>query len=550
MNSELKLLVKDLSHKEQITQLLEKLQNYNFYELTFINLKMLPHEVIIRLHEIKDRLLITVTEKTLRFYLRNLGFKITHREKVYNAKLKKLDKINYLALGGSAGSLTKFMEIISSLPPSQMSVFIVMHQRSDVKSSLSRILQNKTAHYDVIEAVSDTRVMPSTIYIAPPNKHMIVISGFIFLTDDPRKHFSRPSISTTFESLAYEYNEELLSILVCGYGADGSDSLKSIRENGGSVIIEQLYECEATPMLENAIQTKEFDYILSINDINKLLKENLTHSQTLKKHLHSFLEKINEKYGYDYTNYSKEHIIRRVEHFYKSLGFKNFLSFEEAILEDQKLFKDLTLDISINVTTLFRNPQTYQHLRQLIKSKFKDKLSIKIWCAGCSSGEEPYSIAILLKELGLLEKSLIYATDINNIILEQGKNGLYSTKSFQLFEKQYEKSGAIGKLENYFTNYDTFVSINKDIKKRILFFRHNLVTDAPLNEFQLILCRNVIIYFDNFLKQKVFDLFDDSLQENGVLVLGESENYDNRKNFITLDKENKLYEKSKDSTCR
>jgi len=549
MHNKLNLFIKSLSSKKQISELLEKLKNHTHYELTFVEIKMLPSEIIIRLHEIKQELTINVTEKKLRYYLRDLGFDVQYKKKYQNSPLKKIDKINYIALGGSAGSLKKFIDIVSSLPPSNMSIFIVMHQRSDMKSSLAKILQDKTKTYRVIEAVSDTRVLPSTIYVAPPNKHMIVIGGFIFLTDDSPKHFSKPSISTTFESLASEYNEELLTILVCGYGQDGSDSLKHIRENNGTVIIQQLYECEATPMLENAIETKEFDYILSISDINKLLKEKLTKNIKFHHYLEDFLKKINLKYGYDYTNYSKEHIVRRVEHFYKSSGFSSFISFEESILEDAKLFKDLTLDISINVTTLFRNPQTFKKLRELLNEKFKDKHSIKIWCAGCSSGEEPYSIAIILKELGLLEKSLIYATDINDVILEQAKNGMFSKKHFNFFKEDYTKSGAINQLENYFTDYGTFLTVKESIKKKILFFRHNLVTDDSLNEFQLVFCRNVIIYFDNKLKQKVFNLFDKSLQKNGILVLGNSETYDNRKNFINLDKENKLYEKSENFTC-
>ena len=549
MTKELKLLIKSLNSKQEIEELLKKLQNHTFYELTFTNVKMLPSEIIIRLHEIQEQLSLNVTDKKLRFYLRNLGFRIEYKEKLYNTTLKKIDNINYLALGGSAGSLKKFMEIVAALPPSDITIFIVMHQRADVKSSLASILQNKTSHYKVVEATSDIRVMPSTIYIAPSDKHMVVLGGFIFLTDDALQHFSRPSISITFKSLAEEYREQLLTILVCGYGADGSDSLKAIRDNGGMVIIEQLYECEATPMLENAIHTKEFDHILSISDINRLLEERLTQDTILKKHLLHFLKKINKKYGYDYTHYSQEHIKRRIEHFYKSSKFRNFLSFEESILENSQLFKDLSLDISINITTLFRNPQTYKLLRELIQKKFQHRHSLKIWCAGCSSGEEPYSVAIMLKELGLLNKSLIYATDINSVILEQAKNGIYSKKSFELFKEHYVKSGAIAQLEYYFTDYKTFVKVDKKIQNKILFFRHNLVSDAPLNEFQLVLCRNVIIYFDNQLKQRVFKLFDASLEKSGVLVLGESETYDDRKNFITLDKENRLYEKCEDSTC-
>jgi len=539
----IQLLVTSLHSKKEIKEFLSELKDNNIYEISFINIKILPAKVIIRLQELKEKITITVNKTRLKYYLRDLGFYVILQENKYLKKEDRIRKVQYLALGGSAGSLKKFMQIIQALPSSTLSIFVVMHQKSDIKSSLAEILQRSTNHYKVTEAVSDTKVMPSTIYVAPSNRHMIVAGGFIFLTDDEPKNFSKPSISTTFESLAYEYKDSLLGVIVCGYGADGSDSLSHIRKNGGVVIIEQPYECKATPMLENAISTKEYDYILSIEKINQLLYNHLNNKNEIDMYLDKFLDDIYIKYGYDYKHYNKNHIVRRITHYFHILGVNNFKDFSYKVLHDNDIFKDLFLDISINVTTLFRNPLTYKKLRDDIFTTFKDKDAIKIWCAGCSSGEEPYSIAIFLKELNLLDKSLIYATDLNDVILQHATNGIYSNENYKLFEEHYKEAGGTAKLKDYFTDYEDFSIISKDIKEKILFFRHNLVTDGTLNEFQLIFCRNVIIYFDETLKTRVFNLFDDSLAKDGILVLGESESFDAREHFTTIDNKHKIYKK-------
>ena len=538
-----KVVIYSLKNIIEIENILKELNIGIRYEITIFNVKILPISIIEKFEELKCNIkIITVNEKRLSYYLRSLGFKVIYEEQKKFLEQKRGDSIKYIGLGGSAGSLEKFIEIVKNLPKSDFSFFIVMHQRRDIKSTLAEILQSYTKYYNVVLVKSDIKVMPSTIYVAPPNKQMIVVSGYIFLTDDNERNFAKPSISTTFESLAYEYNEQLLVILVCGYGADGSDSLKLVRERGGLVVIEQPFECKATPMLENAINTKEYDFILSIYDISKFLQENIARRGNIRDYLKDFLEDIYEVYGYDYRNYNQEHIARRVEYFYNRFGFGNFIDFKYKVLNDKDYFKEMFLDISVNVTTFFRNPDTFKKLKDILIEEFRDKKSIKIWCAGCSTGEEPYSLAILLKELDLLERSLIYATDINDIVLQQAKNGAYPIKSYELFLSHYLNMGGVKNFCNYFKIYDDFVVVNNDLKDKILFFKHNLVTDGALNEFQLIFCRNVIIYFNRELTNRVFNLFDMSLENNGVLVLGESESI-NRENFKVLDGKNRIYKK-------
>lgn len=537
-----KIVVQEVEKKENILLILELLnKDEEYFEVSFLNVQSLPKEIIISLNNIKNKLTIFTNETTLKAYLMNLGFElkfITNQ----NLKLKTLN-LEYLAIGGSAGSLKKFIEIVENLPPSEISVFIIMHHKSDKSSSLSSILQTKTSYYKVIEAKSDMRIEPSTIYTAPPGKHLIVAGGFIFLTDEEKRNFSKPSISTTFETLSNEYKNNLLAILVCGYGSDGSDSLQLLQQNRTTVIIEDPKECDAKPMLENAIKTGNYDLILPLKEINDYISYFLNSELFDKAELEILLDKIYDKYGYDYRGYNFEHIKRRVKLFYSTLKPKNFLEFQKIILENKNIFKDLFLNISVNVTTFYRNPEVFKILKEVILPKLDSFMDIKIWCAGCSSGEEPYSIAIFLKELGLLDRSLIYATDLNEVILRNAKNALYSKESYKQFLKHYYQAGGSESFSKYFNNYDNFVEVKEEIKERILFFRHNLVEDRKINDFQLIFCRNVIIYFDKDLKEKIFNLFENSLDNYGFLILGESESLDTHNKFITIDKTNKIYKR-------
>lgn len=537
-----KVIVDTLENTKDIDTLLELLDKKLNIEISFFNIKVLPKELILKLNENKKNIKIFTSELVLRNYLISLGFDLVYCDN-YNSKKNKELSLEYLAIGGSAGSLKKIIDIVSSLTSSGLSVFIVMHQKGDQKSNLADLLQKYTSHYNVVEAQSDMQIEPSTIYIAPSDKHMIVSGRFIFLTDSKKRNFSRPSISSTFESLSNEFKNSLLCLLVCGYGKDGSDSLKLVYENNSVIIIEDENECEAKMMLQSAIETTYYDHIFSIEKIKEFIHNNINRIFFSDEELIIFLKKINEKYEYDYSGYSLKHIKRRVNLFYTRLNSLNFNEFEQKVLEDVNIFKDLFLNISVNITTFYRNPELFKYLRHEILPKLDSFLSIRIWCAGCSSGEEPYSLAIFLKELGLYEKTTIYATDINSEILNSAKNGLYSKEAYNRFLKNYYKAGGDESFSSYFKDYGEFVEVDDEIRKNILFFKHNLVKGEKINDFQLIFCRNVMIYFDTDLKMKVFDLFHESMDTYSFLVLGESESLRKHEKYEIEDEENKIYRK-------
>jgi len=239
--------------------------------------------------------------------------------------------------------------------------------------------------------------------------------------------------------------------------------------------------------------------------------------------LTEFLKDVYHNYGHDFIHYNQSTIKRRIDNHCISLHIDNFDDYAKLILESSENFDDMFEYFSINVTEFFREPKQLKLFRKKVIPYLNSFSHIKIWCAGCSSGESPYSLSMILDEEGVLDKCQIYATDFNNRVLAHAKDGLFDIEDFEQSQINYEVSGGIEKFQDYFVKCGKYYKIKKYLKKHILFFNHNLVTDGVMNEFQLIICKNVVIYFDRDLKIRVFDLFDKSLGCNGFLILGNSE---------------------------
>lgn len=236
-----------------------------------------------------------------------------------------------------------------------------------------------------------------------------------------------------------------------------------------------------------------------------------------------FLQDIKLKYGYDYTGYQIESIIRRIKVCMLKEYFKDFRRFQSTVLQNEELFEQLFLHFSINTTEFFRNPEVFAHIRSKVLPALEHCSYLKIWCAGCSTGQEPYSLAILLHEMGLLHKTQIYATDMNPFVTEEAKNGLYSTKGLEKTIENYTLAGGKASFMDYFSIKGDFMEIDDSLKQNILFFQHCLDGENILREFQMILCRNVMIYFTPRLQQGVIKTLAQSLEDKGFLVLGKSE---------------------------
>lgn len=259
------------------------------------------------------------------------------------------------------------------------------------------------------------------------------------------------------------------------------------------------------------------------------------------------LESIRSVYGYDFTDYAEASVKRRSASFMSSRKIDSVELLRRTLLTDEKIFEEFIKEVSVTVTEMFRDPTFYLSLRVNVMKRLSTYPFIKIWLAGCATGEEVYSLAILLKEEGLLNRSVIYATDINQHSLQLAKEGIYPMEYMKSYTVNYQKAGGKNSFSDYYiAKYDSAL-FDKSLKQNMVFASHNLATDKSFNEFHLVICRNVLIYFNQQLQDKVIKLFYDSLCSFGFLGLGNKESLlfaENRKDFTELDKKERIFMKS------
>jgi chemotaxis protein methyltransferase CheR len=228
-------------------------------------------------------------------------------------------------------------------------------------------------------------------------------------------------------------------------------------------------------------------------------------------------------YGYDFTRYSKASLKRRIVRLCALDKIPSYAELRYKVRTDEVYFKRFVEEITVNVTEMFRDPSFYKSLREDILPVLGTKPFIRIWHAGCSTGEEVYSMAILLKEANLLRKSLLYATDLNPSVLEKVRKGIFPLNQMKQYSESYISSGGVHDFSTYYTANYGQAKFNQELSEKIIISTHNLVSDSSFNEFDLILCRNVLIYFDKELQDRVLKLFDESLGTLGYLALGTKE---------------------------
>ncbi|WP_461093386.1 CheR family methyltransferase [Spirosoma gilvum] len=235
------------------------------------------------------------------------------------------------------------------------------------------------------------------------------------------------------------------------------------------------------------------------------------------------LNDLFEIYGYDFTHYARASLKRRINRVWSLDKFPSFAELRYRIRTDVHYIKRFVEELTVNVTEMFRDPPFYKALRTDILPTLAAKPFIRIWHAGCSTGEEVFSMAILLKEASLLHKSLLYATDLNPDVLTSARKGIVSLSQMKQYSENYLLSGGNADFSSYYTAQYGYAKFHDELAERMVFSTHNLVSDRSFNEFDLILCRNVLIYFDKALQQRVLSLFDESLGLLGYLALGAKE---------------------------
>jgi len=263
------------------------------------------------------------------------------------------------------------------------------------------------------------------------------------------------------------------------------------------------------------------------------------------KQLDEIIGLVQQIYGFDFSDYTKASLKRRVARI-MMLKRLEFYDLRHILVNDQQFFQEFLEEITVNVTEMFRDPTFYKALNSEVLPYLSTYPHIKVWCAGCSSGEEVYSLAILMQKAGLTKKSFIYGTDVNTEVLKEARKGIYSLRKIKSYAENYHLSGMEGSITDHFTILYDAATIHNELKHNTLFSVHNLISDGIFNEFQLISCRNVFIYFEIALQEKILELFYNSLAPHGFLCLGSKETIRSerfKQKFKVIDQKENIYQK-------
>ncbi len=507
----------------KLVKLLQSTKTGVPHQLDFYDADSVPPDIISALADCLDR---SVALKILSYHpllthnLMRLG--IPAQQVNIKAPPAASQARKALALAGSANSLDKILHIIEALPLSQVSIFIVQHVMENQINLLDQLLRVRT-QYQVVMPQHLMAVAAATIYVAPPGHHMKVAHGLIYLTRDGHVQYARPSIDVLFGSLASEYGADVMAVLLCGFGRDGVDGCGALKQTGACVIIEDGDDCgDACVLPQAAIESGQYEQIMKLPVITSVAAAAICSREESASgvHLTLFIEALWSRYSYDFRGYQPESLQRRVHNIMMQTGLPHFFDFQLALFSDQAIFERMLAEISVCVTAFFRHPEQCQLLREQVFPYLASFPLIKCWSAGCATGEEPYSLAILLDELGLLNRSRLFATDFNAYLIEIAKSGLYPVKLLETSQHNYHKSAGPARFDNFIEPESRYLRIKHHLIASTLFHLHSLVDEGIFNEFQLIICRNVMIYFKPELQQKILQRFARSLHRDGFLVLG------------------------------
>ncbi len=465
-----------------------------------------------------------------------------------------LQNFPIVGIGASAGGLDAFKSLIKAIHEnSGMAYVLVQHLDPSHESILPEILQRVTK-IPVLEITDDIHLAPDHIYVIPSNKMLISVDGVLKLTDRAKK--INLSIDIFFTSLADVHKEFAVGVVLSGTGSDGTLGLKAIKAQGGISIAQDIESAAYDGMPQSAINAGVVDFILAPEKI----PEQLSHINSTYSSTHVFKEEeelpkddeavfkqilslLRQRTGVDFTYYKQPTFHRRIARRIAITKKKNLADYLKFLRTDKSEQDALFQDVLIPVTSFFRDPKTFQFLSSnifpaLFKNKPKDE-PIRIWVAGCSTGEEAYSIAISLHEYLALTKRegmkvQLFASDISETAIKKARHGIFDKAEVEKLSQE--------RIKNYFTKNNGGYEVNKHIRDICVFAPHNFLKDPPFAKMDLISCRNVLIYMDSFLQKKALTTFHYALKENGFLMLGKSESTNNLSElFSAAVKHEKIY---------
>ncbi|QGG46240.1 chemotaxis protein CheB [Heliorestis convoluta] len=434
-----------------------------------------------------------------------------------------------LAIGASAGGLRVIQEVLSTLTPNEkLVVLVVQHLSPRYPSHLTSILKRASA-MDVQEAVNNKIVEGGTIYVATPNHHIYLQGHRIVLDAQSEKvNFARPSIDVLFESTSEVFGARTIGLILSGTGSDGSNGIVTIKENGGFTIAQESTNSCYNAMPQNAINTGAIDFILPTNEISKVVSQIIEDPESVRKELTidehlEIIDLLRTHQKVDFFNYRRSTFKRRVRKRMTYLQLNSIKEYIDYLRNNPQELAELHNDLLINVTHFMRDDEAFASLRQnclrsLVEKK-DDGESLRIWSVGCSTGEEVYSVAFmvadLLEQTGKKLDVKIYATDIDEAAILEARRGLYIDAKMASLPEDYRKK--------FMTDYGDYCKVKKEIRSWIIFGVQDVISAPPIAKVDLVICRNLLIYFEKELQKKVLSKLHYAINPQGFLFLGKSE---------------------------
>jgi two-component system CheB/CheR fusion protein len=478
-----------------------------------------------------------------------------------DSQQKQKEKAPFIivGIGASAGGLAVLKKFVKSLPEqSGMAYIIIQHLDPTHKSMLSELLA-KECRIPLQDAEDGQTAEADHVYVIPPNTYLTLEGDTIRLSEPEESRGSRKAIDHFFRSLASERGDRCAGVILSGSGSDGTAGLRAIKATGGLVLAQEPDTAGHASMPDSAIEANVVDKICDVEDMTEVLSRFASHPMTLKRKDSEEVKAMNagQSLGeidailkahenFYLSQYKPSTVQRRIN---RRMSLTDTLSYEDylqKLREDQYERRQLTKDLLINVTDFFRDPQAFEVLESKAIPDTLDQVrggeDIRVWIAGCASGEEAYSVAILLREALKRRKMTndikIFATDIDEHAIKIARRGIYPGSIAEEVPKKY--------LERYFykVENDHHYKVKRQIRDLISFAVQNVATDPPFHHMHLISCRNLLIYFNREVQQRVLSSFYFALDDHGYLFLGSSESLGNKAElFKTVSKKWRLYRK-------
>ncbi len=463
--------------------------------------------------------------------------------------------LTMVGIGASAGGLEALKSFFNALPANTGMAFVVItHLHPDHESHMAELLQRQTP-LPTMQVTEITKIEANHVYVIPPNRRILMTDTRLEIREFDEPHGQRTPIDHFFRSMAASGHADPIAIILSGGGTDGAVGIKDIKEVGGVVMVQQPEDAEYDSMPRAALTTGLVDIILPAGELARKLAQFIQHrpqlphdpgqlSEPEAETLQRILAQVHARTGHDFTQYKRSTILRRVERRMQLNGFSTLDAYLAYLRGNGTEAQAMFNDILIGVTNFFRDRESWSALHQQVipelfrQSQNYQEEGIRVWSIGCSTGEEAYGLAILLFEEAARQDVhtpiQIFASDLDERSIAQARDGLYPAA--------IEADVSPERLDRFFTREGEYYRINREIRDIVLFTNHNIMRDPPFSRQHLIACRNVLIYLQRTVQDRVFDVFHYSLNPGGYLFLGSSETAEYLPDlFSVIDKKHRIY---------